>query len=434
MNVAALERDLRTKADEGLRLLKTTTAACEAENREMTAEERGAIDGISAECKTFEAKIARAKGNEALAASFEGLSRTLEAAAAAPVTGIARPTSRLTLGQQFVRAEAYDFFRKGLHRTQSAWRSPSIELATTITEDPASGGALVIPQYQPGIVPLLFRRLVVADLIAPGTTNSNAIITMNEKTFTNAAAPVAEGNLKPESALIFTAVTEAVRKIAHWLPVSEEMLEDAPTISSYIDARLRLGIELVEEDQLLNGDGVAPDLLGLTKRPGLAPPLARVDPASNADAILTQIMTIFATSYVMPDGVILNPADWASTLLTKTTTGEYFTSGPFSPIQAQTMWGLPVVVTPEMTAGIAFVGAFRSCAQVFRNGGLRVEASNSHADYFVRNLVAIRAEERLALCVYRPQAFGEVTGLAATTFAAAANGGGEHANRPKTGR
>jgi HK97 family phage major capsid protein len=78
------------------------------------------------------------------------------------------------------------------------------------------------------------------------------------------------------------------------------------------------------------------------------------------------------------------------------------------------LWGLPVAVTPAMTAGTALVGAYASAAQVFRKGGIRVEASNSHQDFFIKNLVAIRAEERLALAVYRPGAFGEVTGLTLT--------------------
>ena len=64
-----------------------------------------------------------------------------------------------------------------------------------------------------------------------------------------------------------------------------------------------------------------------------------------------------------------------------------------------------------MAAGTALVGAFKTAAQLFRKGGLRVEASNSHSDFFTKNLVAIRAEERLALAVYRSAAFGTVTGL-----------------------
>jgi HK97 family phage major capsid protein len=284
--------------------------------------------------------------------------------------------------------------------------------ADTITEDPASGGALIIPQYLPGIVPILFKRLVIADLMASGLTDSNAIIYMQETNWTSAAAPVLEGADKPESKLTFASVTDNVRKIAHWLPVSEEMLEDVAQIASYIDARLRLGVQIEEEDQLLNGTGVAPELLGLLLRPGLAAPYARVAPVTNSDAILTQMMTIFATSFLMPDGIVMNPANWAATILTKTTTGEYLTAGPFSPIQTPTMWGVPVAVTPSAVAGSALVGAFKQASQVFRKGGIRVEASNSHVDFFIKNLVAIRAEERLALAVYRPGAFGEVTGLA----------------------
>jgi HK97 family phage major capsid protein len=75
------------------------------------------------------------------------------------------------------------------------------------------------------------------------------------------------------------------------------------------------------------------------------------------------------------------------------------------------MWGKPVVPTTAMPASTALVGAFRQASQVFRKGGLTVEASNSHADFFQRNETAIRAEERLLLAVYRPGAFGTVTNL-----------------------
>jgi HK97 family phage major capsid protein len=418
-NATTLEQTLNTRTAEGLALVKKTAALCESEDREMTAEERAAINAIGDDCKTIGAKLARVKGDQALISDFErlaveGKGRPVTAAAAATAKG-----PRLSLGQQFVQSEGYDFFRNGGHRSGSSWRSPSVELidhgrfrADTLTEDPTSGGSLIVPQYLPGILPILFKRLVVADLMASGLTDSNAIIYMQETNWTSAAAPVLEGGDKPESKLTFASVTDTVRKIAHWLPVSEEMLEDVAQIASYIDARLRLGVQIEEEDQLLNGTGTAPELLGLLLRPGLAAPYARVAPVTNSDAILTQMMTIFATSFLMPDGIVMNPANWAATILTKTTTGEYLTAGPFSPIQTPTIWGVPVAVTPSAVAGTALVGAFKQGAQVFRKGGIRVEASNSHVDFFIKNLVAIRAEERLALAVYRPGAFGEVTGLA----------------------
>ena len=207
-------------------------------------------------------------------------------------------------------------------------------------------------------------------------------------------------------------VTDPVRKIAHWLPVTEEMLEDVAQIRSYIDARLRLGVQMEEEDQLLNGTGVAPNLLGLLKRAGLAADVVRADPETNADAIFRQMMAIYATSFLMPDGIVVNPTNWAATALLKTATGEYLGGGPFAPHPAADAVG-PAGLGHARASGRAprSVGAFKTGAQVFRKGGIRVEASNSHSDFFIKNLVAIRAEERLALAVYRPGGFGEVTGL-----------------------
>jgi HK97 family phage major capsid protein len=410
LNLAKLERDLEAKKQEGLTLLAKTAKLAEDDDREMTDEEKAAIQAITSEGAALKDKIARLKGTEAINEQLNQLT----------ASALTRPAPRVlkSLGEQFVTSEAYDFFRKGGHRSQSAWRSPSAELflAATLTEDPASGGALVLPDQQPGIVATLQRRLVVADLFAPGTTDSNAVAYMQETLFTNAAAPVLEGGVKPESTLTFAAVTDPVRKIAHWLPVTEEMLEDVAQIRSYIDARLRLGVQLAEEDQLLNGTGIAPNLLGVSKRAGLAADVVRAAAEPNADAIFRQIMAIFSTSFLMPDGIAMNPADWSMTALMKTTTGEYLSGGPFSGIQTPTLWGLPVAITPVQPATVALVGAYKQAAQIFRKGGIRVEASNSHADFFIKNLVAIRAEERLALAVYRPAAFGEVTGLGAVVL------------------
>jgi HK97 family phage major capsid protein len=408
LNLAQLERDRAEQARKAKDLLAETMRTAETENREMTAEETGAIEAIAVKVREMQARIEKARGFETLT---DELNRYVSHG-----DPTARPRKAMkSLGQQWAESDAMEFIRQKHHRAQSAWRTPSVELfdprAATLTEDPASGGALVLPQQIPGIVPTLFRRLVVADLLASGTTTSNAVSYMQETLFTNAAAAVLEGGVKPESTLTFEAVTDLVRKIAHWLPVSEEMLEDVAQIRSYIDARLTLGVELAEEDEILNGSGVAPHLLGLRTRPGLAADVVRGAAETNADAIFRQAMAIFSASFLMPTGVVMNPADWATTALMKTTTGEYLAGGPFSPAITPTLWGMAVAVTPVMTATVAFVGAFKQAAQIFRHGGIRVEASNSHADFFIKNLVAIRAEERLALAVYRPAAMGEVTGL-----------------------
>jgi HK97 family phage major capsid protein len=436
LNVAQLETDLRAAKDRAKTLIDNTARACQAHvatpatatapavmGRLMTDEEKGAIKAALDDADAIARKIDGAASDTALLRRFEAIRGGDAAAAGAPDLPTVTRAAQHSIGHQFAtHVEILNFIKQGGHRRNGAWSSPAIECvnpltmrATTLTEDPASGGKLVVPQYLPGIRSVLFRRLVVADLMASGQATSNAIIYMVETLFTNAAAPVAEGGAKPESALTFDQRTDPVSKIAHWLPVTEELLEDVPAMQAYIDARLELGVQLAEEDQLLNGNGTPPNLMGIMNRVGLAAPVARnagaTPPETNADAVLRQITAIATTAFVYPDGVVMNPTNWFTTVTSKDGNGQYFGGGPFSSLPTATLWGTPVAITPSIVAGTALVGAYGTMSQVFRKGGIRIEASNSHQDYFVKNLVAIRAEERLALAVYRPGAFGKVTGL-----------------------
>lgn len=415
MKVETLRRELNAKIVAGQKIAEDNHRTAEAENRLLTQAETDAIDTAFKDAQAIAGRIARAEADDFMIAELQRIAGVQQSTTDRSGQ-VAAHLVRRSMGSQWTDSDAYRAaFGKGVKRS-STWGTEAVEVfdprAATLTEDPASGGALVTPQYVPGILPLATRRLVVADLLSSGTTDSNMISYFKEKTWTNAAAPILEGTAKPESALTFEAANAPVRKIAHWLPVSEEMLEDVAAIRSYIDARLALGVSFAEETQLLNGTGVAPELLGL-RVAATAADVVRNAAEPNFEAILRQIMAIYGASLLMPDGVVLNPADWTTTLLAKTGQGQYFTQGPFAPIQSPTLWGLPVAITPAMAATVALVGAFKMGAQVFRRGGLRIEASNSHQDFFVKNLVAIRAEERLALAIYRPGAFGEVTGLGA---------------------
>jgi HK97 family phage major capsid protein len=427
INTTLLETELRGKTDAAAALLAKTARECEAheekdadgkvtaKGRLMTADERQAIQKIIDDANGIRAQLAEAKTDESLRQQIEKLTSGMTRGDAADTRRVAYKS----LGRQWVESESGQFFTEKRHHGSRNWNSPVSELieapsmrATTLTEDVASGGKLLVPQYLPGITPLMFKRLTIRDLLASGQTDSPQIVYMVEKTFTNAAAAVAEGAAKPESALVFDQKVESVVKIAHWLPVTEEMLEDVSQIQSYIDARLRLGLDLTEEDQLLNGSGVAPNMLGLLNRVGLTVGSAvGAAPDTNADAIFRTMMAVFNASFVMPDGHVINPANWQTIALMKTTYGEYIAGGPFSPLPVPTLWGLPVDVTPSIVANTAFTGAFATQAQVFDRGGVRVEASNSHQDFFIKNLVAIRAERREALCVYRPAAFAKTTAL-----------------------
>ena len=418
MNIAQLQRDLDAKKAEASALFAKT--ALDAQNpkndkgeptpRERTAEERQAVQALLDEKAAIEVRLATAKGDANMAAEIEKIT----AGMIKPATPGQTRTVTKSMGQQFVESDLGQFFLKKQQRGHKTWNTPIAELfdvrAATLTTDAASGGDLVVSDTRPGILPILFKRLTVRDLLAPGTTDSNNVSYMQETTFTNAAATVVEATGdKPQSTLVFDLKNELVQVIAHWLPVTEQMLEDVSQIRSYIDARLKLGVQLTEEDQLLNGDGTPPNISGILDRVITAAQARGAD--TNADAIFKAMMKVFNASLVMPDGHVVNPANWQTIQLAKDANGQYYGMGPFAGAQPPTLWGLPVAVTPSIVANTSLTGAFKSCAQIFDHGGLRVDVSNSHSDFFIKNLVAIRAEERLALAVYRPLAFGTATGL-----------------------
>jgi HK97 family phage major capsid protein len=318
-----------------------------------------------------------------------------------------------SLGDQFVNSEVMRWLQDPRRPKSGAWSSPTCELqATTLDESSGSGGGLLITDNRPGITPLPQRPLVVADLLAPGHTDAASVTFMSETAFTNASAPVGEGQPKPESTLTFTATTEQVRKIACWLPVTDELLEDVAAIQSYIDGRLRLGIQMAEDDQLLNGNGTAPNLQGLLHRSGLTTAVVRTGSVTNADAIAQQLAAVATATNLPCDGIIMHPSNYLTIRLTKNGAGDYYGDGPFAAPSRPTLWGLPVALTTAIALGSALVGAFKVSAQLFRHGrGVHVDVSNSHSDFFVRNLTAIRCEERCALVTYRNSGMGVVSSL-----------------------
>lgn len=323
-----------------------------------------------------------------------------------------------SMGQQFVESNGYkSAVENGL---EGRWTTGAVDLKATLTSDPASGGDLIqVDDRVTAPLPILFRRLVVAQLMPSGTTNSNTVRYPIELSATNAAATVAEGGAKPESALTFDTVDDVVKKIATTLPVTDEMLEDFSQIRSYIDSRLRLFVTLTEESQLLNGDGLGTNITGIRNRTGLQTDEAvGVAPDTGPDAIYRMVTKIRTGAFLEPDAIVIHPNDWQQLKLAKDANEQYYGGGPFTGpygngglVTSEQIWGLRVVPTPLITEGTALVGSFATSAQVFRKGGITVEASNSHADFFVTNKTMIRAEERLALAVYRPAGFGEVTGL-----------------------
>jgi HK97 family phage major capsid protein len=317
-----------------------------------------------------------------------------------------------TLGHLFTESNAFKQYNK------TARRSPEVEI---VIDDENEFKRLLgvkavltetgypIQAVRTGLIlPGALRRPVVADVIPDGTTRTTAIVYMEETTTTNAAAAVAEGAAKPESTLVFTEKTSSVRKIATVLPITDELMNDEPAMRSYVEARLRLFLQLAEENQLLVGTGTPPQILGLYNISGINTQAKGADPTP--DAVYKGMDLIRTLAFLEPDAVIAHPTDWQDVRLLRTADGLYIWGNP-SETAPQRIWGVPVIVTPAATLNTMLVLAAQQGMQIFRRSEVSFAVSDQHQDFFVLNQLMLRVEERLALVVYRPKAICTITGV-----------------------
>jgi HK97 family phage major capsid protein len=318
-----------------------------------------------------------------------------------------------SIGEAFVKSDAY---LDALAAVKSGSRYTTKAVDTGINIKALTTVGVRIGGVQEG--PLLTQALnrpVVADLLAQGQMSGSVLSYLRETASTNAAAAVAEGGVKPPSDLTLARVEHGLSKIATVLDVPDEFLEDMDAARSYIDGRLTLFIQQEEEDQILNGNGTAPNVRGILNTTGVLTE-ASASAADNFAALYRAITEIRTVSLLEPDGVVINPTDYQKLRLATDGNGQFYGGGPFvgpygqgGVVNDPGVWGLRTVVTPAVPAGTAVVAAWAAGAQVFRKGGITVDSTNSDGDKFRSNISTIRAEERLGLAVYRPSAFDVVT-------------------------
>lgn len=311
-----------------------------------------------------------------------------------------RPQS---LGEQFVNNEAVRAF---LAKTNPRGRVDvtfNAAITSVTTDTDGAAGDLVGTTRLPGVVALPQRRMTVRDLLSPGRMDGSTLEYVKETGFTNKAAPVAENAVKPESSMKFDLVTTSAKVIAHWVKASRQILDDASQLQSIVDQRLRYGLAYVEEQQLLNGDGTGQNLLGIVPQASAYTAPITVSGATIIDQIRLALLQAELAEYPST-GIVMNPKDWTRVELLKDTQGRYIIGNPQGNAAAS-LWGIPVVATQAMQEDKFLAGAFRLGAQLFDRWETRVEVSTENQDDFIRNMVTILAEERLALAVYRPEAF-----------------------------
>jgi len=342
-----------------------------------------------------------------------------------------RPAWQKSLGQLLVESDAVRLYSK------AARRGPPVELdvawllagnpsmAPQDVQDTKEFQAVFGTSYQiktlldttgypaqairlPGVaVQMPFRTPTVQELIPSTTTTQNAIPYLEETTATNAAAAVAEGAAKPESALAFTEKTSPVRKIATNLPVTDEALDDNPSLRGYIDNRLGQFLRLEWERQLLLGSGVAPNLTGFELTAGVQTQAKGGDPTP--DAFYKAMQKIRTVAFMEPSAIVIHPDDWTDIRLLRTADGMYIWGNP-SEEGPERLWSLPVRQTPVQTANTGFVFAAEAAQQFIRQN-VAFSMSTEHAAFFVENKVMLQVEMRLALVVFRPTGGCTVTGI-----------------------
>lgn len=340
----------------------------------------------------------------AMRASFDQMQIQLgetEKAFAAIDTG-KRDEAPKTAGQYLSEAEGMEAFKAkilGNERTRASFSMPRSALISTGVAE-----GVVEPQRLPGIQQKPRQRLFVRDLITPGRTQSPAIFWVRQTGFTNNAAPVPENTLKPESTITFDTQITPVTTIAHLFKASKQIMDDFAQLRSLVDSELTYGLKYVEEQQLLFGDGTGANLHGIVPQ-ATAYAAAFAPEMQNGIDDIRLAMLQAQLARLPASGVVMHYTDWAKIELLKDTTGNYIFGNPNS-LRTPSLWGLPVVET-EIAAfvGKFLTGAFQGGAQIFDREDANIVISTENNDDFEKNMITVRCEERLALAVYRPEAF-----------------------------
>ena len=359
-----------------------------AANKEDLTDITGRLEGVSEEVKSL-AKLADEMDKK--------MSRP----------GGAGEPERKSFGQKILESDEYkSFIEQGGGRMSLAQKA----ILTADVTVPNSTTYWGVPKEQAPMVIEPRKPLQMRDLIPVGRTNSNAIEFPQWTRGDMAAAPVAEGAPKPESAItVPTLATVNIRTIAHWVQQSKQLMDDSPAFQTILDQEMRRGLAEEEDDQILLGDGLGQNLTGLLPNATTFDQSAATKGipagtgATSVDVIRWAKLAA-AKKYYPADAIVLNPEDWAKIELMKDGDNAYLFSA-FASGTTPRLWGLRVIENWSIPAGEFLVGGFSTGARIWDREQGNVVISTEDRDNFVKNMITIRAEERIALSIYRPDAF-----------------------------
>lgn len=337
------------------------------------------------------------------------------------VTEQAEVLQRKTIGDRYVESAEYKALKESgrleqsgkLGDTDAAMIGSAMQLKALLTGlSDTSGGAFLVNDRQTDVTTLLREAPKVIDLVNVGTTDSDLVEWVRMTSRTNAAAEVLEATssadgMLPESTFALDVQQTLVQSVGHFIAATKRAMADAGQLRTLIDDELETGLKLRIDGQILAGNGTTPNLRGILNTAGIGTqPLGGDSRSDSVHKAITQIALAFLTA----DAILLHPTDYESLRLEKDTNGNYI-YGPPSQNQPISIWGLRVAQSTLEPQGTALVGAWKASATLWVREGVVISATDSHSDWFLRNIIAIKADTRVAFGVRRPAGFVKVTGL-----------------------
>lgn len=408
------------------------SAKCEAEKRDFTDEERSLVEAKMAEATDLGAQFKKAKGDNELRKAIAGFGDDIglnEPGEKRTASGLVVPDGRKSLGQHYVESPEYKALLESVpggafSKTSRVASRPAgfqrlvppsrnAKALLTGTSDTSAGAFVQNDSLGLQVGMDAFQRpLTLRDLVTPGTTTSDTVEYVRITSTTNAAVPVAEATTtsngtKPESSMAMAKITAPVKTIAHWIPVTKRALSDAAQIRTLIDNFLQYGLEEELEDQMIAGDGTGENFEGVGTVSGVQAQAWDTNLLTTLRKAKTKVRTVGRS---IATGYVLNPADVETLDLLTDNENRYYFGGPSGTIQmgaTAPLWNVPVIESEAVPAGTGYVGDWRK-AILWDREQATVTMTDSHSDFFVKNLVAILAEMRAAFGVIQPNAFVEI--------------------------
>ncbi len=295
---------------------------------------------------------------------------------------------------------------EGLKKGQS--RAASFEVKADMTTGADYTGEVIAATRVPGIKYDPSNEVHVRSIVPVGTTNSDTIRYIKESAYTQGAAATAEGNALGQTDFNLTASTANVELIGTYLRLSKQMLDDTEQLTSYISARVPSKLMAVEDDQLLGGNGTAPNLEGLRNS---ATAWSNTDSGfaagvianpQNIDVLITALNQVAKFNYTS-DGILMHPTDFHKILALKDGDSRYLKDQVYQGLQP-TFMGVPFRISTAMAEGEFIVGNFSQAAQIWQRENVSVEFFEQDSDNVQKNFVTVRVQERLAMTTYLPNA------------------------------